>query len=150
MSWRLTVAAVIERDGRFLVVEETDGVNPERVLNQPAGHVEPGESLLEAIVREVREETGLDFHPEAFLGLYQLRARNGRDYARACFAGQVAQGEPRPLDPQILACHWMTPEEIAVRPRSSLVLTCLDDYRSGRLWPLEAAGHFQSDRNSQD
>jgi ADP-ribose pyrophosphatase YjhB (NUDIX family) len=150
VSWRLTVAAVIEREGRFLVVEETDGVNPERVLNQPAGHVEPGESLLDAIMREVKEETGLDFKPKAFLGLYQLQARNGRDYARVCFAGQVGVGEAVPQDPHILACHWATPEEIALRPRSSLVLTCLEDYRAGRLWPLDLAGHFQSDRDSQD
>jgi phosphatase NudJ len=151
MSWRLTVAAVIEQDGRFLMVEETDGVNPERVLNQPAGHVEPGEAILDALVREVREETGLAFEPQAFLGVYQLKARNGKDYARICFSGRVPVGvRPVPQDPQILACHWMTPEQIALRPRSTLVITCLEDYRAGRLWPLELAGHFLSDRISQD
>ena len=62
-GWALTVAAIIEREGRFLVVEETDGVSPERVLNQPAGHVDPGEDVLTAVIRETREETGLDFTP---------------------------------------------------------------------------------------
>ncbi|HEX9082550.1 MAG TPA: NUDIX domain-containing protein, partial [Holophagaceae bacterium] len=70
MAWSLTVAAVIERQGRFLVVEETDGVSPERVFNQPAGHVEPGESLVDAVRREVKEETGLAFTPTALVGIY--------------------------------------------------------------------------------
>ncbi|HNX95450.1 MAG TPA: NUDIX hydrolase [Holophaga sp.] len=148
MTWELTVAAVIERDGRFLVVEETDRVNPARVFNQPAGHVEPGEPLLDALVREVREETGLAFEPQAFIGFYQLRARNGKDYARACFSGCVPKGiDPSPQDPDILACHWLTRDEIAQRPRSGIVLDAIDDYRAGRRWPLEAVNHFRSDRD---
>ena len=147
MTWSLTVAAIIERQGRFLVVEETDGVNPQRVFNQPAGHVEPGESLLAAVKRETYEETGLIFEPEALVGIYQLRAANGKDYARICFTGHVPeQVEAAPRDPQILACHWLNREQIALRPRSSMVLRCLDDYRAGRLWPLEVADHFLCDR----
>jgi len=147
MSWSLTVAAIIEREGRFLVVEETDGVNPQRVFNQPAGHVEPGETLLEAVVRETLEETGLAFEPEAFLGIYQLQARNGKDYARACFIGRVPAGaEAQPQDPQILACHWLTPEEIAVRPRSGFVLQCLEDYRRGVRLPLSAGSNIYRER----
>lgn len=148
MTWEFTVAAVIERDGRFLVVEETDRVNPARVFNQPAGHVEPGEPLLDALVREVREETGLAFEPQAFIGLYQLRARNGKDYVRACFSGCVPHGaEPSPQDSDILACHWLTRDEIAQRPRSTIVLDAIDDHRAGRRWPLEAVNHFRSDRD---
>jgi len=147
MSWSLTVAAIIERQGRFLMVEETDGVHPERVFNQPAGHVEPGETLLEAVVREAWEETGLAFAPEAFLGMYQLQARNGKDYIRACFIGSVPEGAvPAPQDSDILACHWLTPEEIAQRPRSGFVLQCLEDYRQGRRLPLEAASNVYRER----
>jgi len=147
MPWSLTVAAIIERRGRFLVVEETDKASPERVFNQPAGHVEPGESLLAAVRREVMEETGLAFEPEALVGVYQLRARNGKNYTRICFSGSVPEGaQAHPQDSDILACHWLDREAIAARPRSTLVLRCLDDFAAGRLWPLEIVDHFQSDR----
>jgi phosphatase NudJ len=147
-SWALTVAAIVEREGRFLVVEETDGWNPERVLNQPAGHVDPGESALDAVVRETLEETGLALTPEALVGVYQLQARNGQDYCRLCFSGSVPEGaEARPRDPQILACHWLTRAEIAERrPRSSLVLACIDDYRSGHRFPLSLVAGVKRDR----
>ncbi len=148
-AWALTVAAIVERDGRFLVVEETDGVNPERVLNQPAGHVDPGESILDAVVRETLEETGLTFTPEALIGIYQLWARNGRDYCRVCFSGSVPdRGVATPGEGEILACHWLTREEIAAsRPRSSLVLTCIDHYLAGRRLPLAAVEPVHVDRS---
>lgn len=137
MTWSVTVAAIIERQGRFLVVEETDGVHPERVLNQPAGHVESGETLLEAVVRETREETGLPFEPQAFLGVYHLQARNGQDYLRVAFLGTVPESlTAHPQDPQILACYWLSREEIALRPRSGIVLRCVDDYLAGVRLPL--------------
>lgn len=137
MSWSVTVAAIIERQGRFLVVEETDGVHLERVLNQPAGHVESGETLMEAVVRETREETGLPFEPQAFLGVYQLQARNGQDYLRVAFLGTVPEYlTAHPQDPQILACHWLSRGEIALRPRSGIVLRCIDDYLAGVRLPL--------------
>jgi phosphatase NudJ len=146
-GWRPTVAAIIERDGRYLVVEETDGVHPERVFNQPAGHVDPGEALLEALVREVREETGLPFTPEAFVGIYLIRSANGRDYARVCFAGSVPEGaEAAPLDPLIHGCAWLTRAEADERPRSGAVLACLDDYLAGRRLPLDCATNFLRDR----
>ena len=147
MAWSLTVAAIIERQGRFLFVEETDGVHPERVFNQPAGHVEPGEGLLEALIRETREETGLTLTPEAFVGIYLVQAANGRDYARICFAGSVPEGqETAPEDPVILGCSWLTPAEAALRPRSSAVMTCLDDYLRGQRLPLACALTFLKDR----
>jgi 8-oxo-dGTP pyrophosphatase MutT (NUDIX family) len=147
-GWRLTVAAIVERDGRFLMVEETDGVNPERVLNQPAGHVDPGESILDAVVRETLEETATAFLPEAVIGVYQLRARNGRDYCRVCFCGSVPRDAiARPQEGEILACHWLTRDEIAAgRPRSSLVLRCIDDYLSGRRLPLSMIDGLRDDR----
>lgn len=147
-SWALTVAAIVEREGRFLVVEETDGWNPERVLNQPAGHVDPGESILDAVVRETLEETGLAFTPQSLVGIYQLQARNGRDYCRICFAGSVPPDtEARPRDPQILACHWRTREELAsARLRSTLVMACIDDYLGGQRHPLRLVAGLKRDR----
>jgi 8-oxo-dGTP pyrophosphatase MutT (NUDIX family) len=148
MGWSLTVAAIVERAGRFLVVEETDGVNPARVLNQPAGHVDPGEPILAAAIRETREETGLPFTPEALVGVYQVRARNGRDYCRVCFAGTVpGDAVAVPGEGEILACHWLTPSEIAERgARSSVVLACIEDYLAGRRFPLDAVRELRDDR----
>ncbi|HJU83831.1 MAG TPA: NUDIX hydrolase [Holophagaceae bacterium] len=143
MTWSLTVAAIIEQHGRFLLVEEREGGGP-LVLNQPAGHVEPGEAVLDAVIREVREETGLAFTPEALVGVYQLRAPNGKDYVRVCFAGSVAGGDPAPEDPEILGCGWFTLDELAARAhRSSLVLRCLQDWRAGQRLPLGAASVFE-------
>jgi 8-oxo-dGTP pyrophosphatase MutT (NUDIX family) len=122
-------------------------VHPERVFNQPAGHVDPGETMLEAVVRETREETGLDFTPEAFLGVYHLKAKNGRDYLRSAFIGSVPEGrEPAPEDPVILGCHWLTLEEIALRPRSSAVVACLEDFLKGVRYPLSIVQHVFEDR----
>ena len=149
MTWNVTVAAIIERAGRFLVVEEMDPGHPGAVWNQPAGHVDAGEALLDAVVREVREETGLPFTPESLVGVYQLLASSGRDYCRFCFAGTVPDGvEAEAEDPEeILACRWLTRDEIAAgRPRSSVVLQCIDDYLAGVRLPLGAVAHFHTDR----
>ncbi len=148
MTWRVTVAAVVERNGRFLVVEEKDPGSGETVWNQPAGHVDPGEAILPAVVRETLEETGLDLTPTALVGVYQLRARDGRDYCRVCFAGTVPDGvEARPLDPEILGCRWLTRDEIAAgRPRSGVVVRCIDDWLSGRGHPLSAVAGLLDER----
>lgn len=148
MKVAATVAAIIERDGRFLVVEESDKQDGRRVLNQPAGHVEPGESLIAAVIREVAEEAGLPFTPDAVVGVYRLTARNGRDYLRICFAGSVpAEVAATPCDPDIHACHWLSLAEIeAFGPRSSLVLYCFRDYLAGQRLPLQAFSVFQQDR----
>jgi len=146
--WALTVAAIIERQGRFLFVEEPDKVTGRPVLNQPAGHVDPGESVLEAVRREVREETGLAFTPRDIVGLYPLKAANGRDYFRICFTGTVpAEGEAIPEDAEILRCHWLTRAELAARPlRSGWVLRCLDDALSGRRYPLDLVAEMRVER----
>lgn len=146
--WRLTVAAVIEREGRFLFVEEPDKVTGLPVINQPAGHVEPGESLLEAVRREVREEAGLDFTAKAIVGLYPLKAANGCDYFRICFTGTVPDGAvAAPEDPDILRCRWLSREELAAAHlRSGWVLTCLDDARSGRRYPLDLVADIRVER----
>lgn len=135
-----TVAAVIERDGRFLFVEEvSDG---RRVLNQPAGHLDPGESLVEACAREVLEETAHHFVPAALVGIYRWHyAAKDVTFLRFCFAGRL-EGEERGrrLDKEIVALHWLTPQELQARQaehRSPLVAQCVQDYLAGRRYPLE-------------
>ena len=148
MSWSLTVAAIVQRGDRFLMVEEEDPGHPHPVLNQPAGHVDPGEGILEAAVRETLEETGLEFTPTHLVGIYQLQARNGQDYCRICFTGTVPDGGIAvPREGEILACHWLTRAEIAAgAPRSSAVLACLDDFLAGRRLPIDAITAIRRDR----
>lgn len=136
----VTVAALIERDGLFLMVQERDELRDLWVLNQPAGHVDPGEDLLTAVVREAWEEAGVAFTPQAIVGIYQLHARNGRDYLRIAFAGAIDAGTvAAPQDPDIVACHWLSPEQIrAQQPRSSVVMACIADYQAGQRLPLAA------------
>lgn len=143
----VTVAAVIEADGRYLLVEEH---TPEGLrLNNPAGHLEPGESPQQGVVREALEETARDFEPEALVGIYLARfqrpARAGRaaediTYLRFAFAGRV--GEPLPgrgLDTGIERTVWLTLAEVrasADRHRSPLVLRCIEDHAAGQRLPL--------------
>ncbi len=135
----VTVAAVIERDGRFLLVEEH---TPEGVLfNQPAGHLDPGESLTAGVARETLEETAYSFAPTAVLGIYQYRReRPDVTYLRFAFVGGITGHDPdRPLDAGIIRAAWFTPEEIRAshrRHRSPLVVRCLDDYLAGHRYPL--------------
>ena len=138
----ITVAAVTETDGRFLVVEER--INRRLVINQPAGHVEPGETLLEAIVREVREETAWLFAASELVGVYLWRhPGTGRTTKRFAFTGSVSDHrEDQRLDDGIVATHWLTPAELRGRGpqlRSPLVLRCLEDYLAGRRQPLATA-----------
>ncbi|MCV2353669.1 NUDIX hydrolase [Paucibacter sp. B2R-40] len=141
----VTVAAVIEQDGRYLLVEEE---TPEGLqLNNPAGHLDPGESPLEGVVREALEETARDFVPEALLGLYMarfVRSKRGEDvtYLRLAFSGRVGEAiKGRTLDHGIHRTLWMTVDEIrasAERHRSPLVLRCIEDHMAGKRLPLDA------------
>ena len=141
----VTVAAIIERDGRFLLVEEdtADGLK----LNNPAGHLEPGESPTGGCAREALEETAHAFRPTALLGVYLCRTRRdstGEDvtYLRLAFCGELGAHDPaRPLDHGIVRTLWLTPDEIrasAPRHRSPLVMRCLEDYLAGVRHPLSA------------
>lgn len=137
----VTVAAVTETAGRFLCVEER--INHRLVLNQPAGHVENGETLLEAIVREVREESAWTFEPQALLGVYLWRNPvSGRSTLRFAFTGAVKDHDPlQPLDKGIVGTHWLTRAAMCEREqrlRSPLVLRCVDDYLTGRRLPLDS------------
>ncbi|MFJ3055803.1 NUDIX hydrolase [Herbaspirillum sp. NPDC087042] len=140
----VTVAAIIERQSRFLMVEEHsgDGIR----INQPAGHLEAGESLLDAVVREALEESAHVFTPTALVGTYLSRnvssSRGGLSvtYLRFAFAGSVGAPLERALDEGILRTLWMTRDELAAcadRHRSPLVLRCVDDYLRGQRAPLE-------------
>jgi 8-oxo-dGTP pyrophosphatase MutT (NUDIX family) len=139
--WRpsVTVAAVIERDGRFLFVQER--IQGRLVLNQPAGHLDPGESLVSACRREAMEETAHRFEPTALVGIYRWRDPS-KDFTflRFAFRGSVGAAEKRPLDKEIVAVHWLSPAELKQRRaehRSPLVQKCVDDFLAGRSFPLD-------------
>ncbi|MFP7721497.1 NUDIX hydrolase [Lysobacter sp. A3-1-A15] len=141
----VTVATVVVHEGRLLMVEET--VGGRLVLNQPAGHLEPDESLQDAACRETLEETGWEVRLSAFVGAYQWTApgdedgRPGRHYLRFAFAAEpVRQHAGRALDEGIVQALWMTPAELqaqAVRHRSPLVWQAAADFLSGRRQPLD-------------
>jgi 8-oxo-dGTP pyrophosphatase MutT (NUDIX family) len=135
----VTVAAVIERDGRFLLVQEKS--EGRLVLNQPAGHLDPGESLVEACRREVMEETAHRFEPAGLVGIYRWRyAPKEVTFLRFCFSGRVGESLDRELDKEIVSLHWLTPEELTARKgehRSPLVQKCVDDFLAGKNFPLD-------------
>ncbi len=139
----VTVAAVIERDGKFLLVEEdtSDGM----LLNNPAGHLDPGETPEQGAVREALEETACTFTPEGFLGIFMSRfrrTRTGEDitYMRLAYCGSASEPNPQlSLDEGIVRTVWMTADEIRANParlRSPLVLECLEAYLAGHRYPL--------------
>lgn len=137
----VTVAAVAMRDGRFLVVEER--IAGRLVLNQPAGHLEEGETLLEAAIRETREETAWRFHPTALVGTYLWRnPENGRSFLRFAFCGEVDDHRASlPLDTGIVRALWLSYEDLLAQPlrlRSPLVPRCIEDFRRGARYPLDS------------
>lgn len=146
MRWKphVTVAAVVENDGRFLMVEEE--VEGRVVYNQPAGHLEQGESLIEAVVRETREETGWHIRPTAVVGIHQWTSPGARTFLRVSFAGGALGHDPvRAPDAGIRAVLWLTRTEIIERSgalRSPMVLQCLDDYLAGKRFPLDLLVHL--------
>jgi ADP-ribose pyrophosphatase YjhB (NUDIX family) len=149
LIWKpnVTVAAVVERAGRFLLVEEQTARG--RLFNQPAGHLEPGESLAEAVAREALEETAHSFKPTALLGVYQYHHPGDQvTYLRFAFTGEITGQEAgRALDEGIIHAVWLAPDDIrrdAARHRSPLVMRCIDDYLSGRRYPLAVLHHHAS------
>jgi len=142
MSWPLhvTVAAVVERDGQFLMVQES--VHGQSVINQPAGHLEQHESLLQAVVRETLEETAWHFEPNALIGIYRWTHPQGMTYLRFSFTGNLLHEEKgRALDEGIEQAIWLDRESLQQRAhqlRSPMVLRCVDDYLAGTRLPLSA------------
>jgi 8-oxo-dGTP pyrophosphatase MutT (NUDIX family) len=154
MVWKpdVTVAAVVERDGKFLFVEERAGGRV--VLNQPAGHLENGETLLEAVARETLEETGWSFVPEHVVGLYVWQPEHlARTFLRIAFRGRLEGHDPaRPLDHGIVRTRWLDRDQLlAAQPkhRSPLVLRCVDDYLAGSRHPLEVLTHLMRNRGEE-
>jgi len=141
----VTVAAIVEREGRFLLVEEETVDGP--MLNQPAGHLEPTESLVEGAARETLEETAYEFMPEYLVGVYHWR-HPGRNvtYLRFAFSGRLGAHHPgRALDAGIVRALWLTAAEVRAsrgRHRSPLVVRCIEDYQRGARAPLDLLVHL--------
>lgn len=140
----VVVAALVQHEGRFLFVEEhtADGLR----LNQPAGHWERGETLIEAVRREALEETAHRVEPTALLGCYTTHyARRDITYLRFAYLCDVAGFEPdRALDTGIVRALWLSPDELAAHPtphRSPLVMRCVEDALAGRRFPLDFVVH---------
>lgn len=149
MTWRpdLTVAAIVQRDDQFLIVEER--IRGALVFNQPAGHVEDGESIIDAAVRETLEETAWHFTPRHLLGLYLWRnPASGDSVLRAAISGEVTRHEAgRRLDTGIVAARWMTRDALLATPgrlRSPLVMRCIDDHLAGRRHDLSSLHHLDA------
>lgn len=153
MRWKpnVTVAAIVERDKKFLLVEEN--ADNEIVFNQPAGHLEKDESLIEAVKREVLEETAWEFVPQAIVGVYLYPSlNNGITYLRICFSGTCDNYHPgQTLDDGIIRAVWLDKEEIqqnAAKLRSPMVTQCINDYLSGKEFPLELLNHYPPSENT--
>lgn len=136
----VTVAAICERDNRFLLVRER--IEGRLVFNQPAGHLDPGESLEQAVIRETREETAFEFVPRQLVGIYRYIADQNSDktYLRFAFAGAVGQQHNQALDDEIVSTQWMSLDEIhrtRDQHRSPMVLRCILDYLHRPAYPLE-------------
>ena len=147
MQWKpnTTVAAIIERNEEFLLVEEN--IEGKLVFNQPAGHLEKGETLLEAIKREVLEETTYEFTPESLVGIYLYPNPDNKNitYLRFCFFGTAkVKNNERKLDNGIVRTVWLDKKEIKKkgRMRSPMVIHCINDYLNGNNYPLTLLNYF--------
>lgn len=147
MIWKphATVASVIEQNGRFLMIEERSEGRIQ--YNQPAGHLEDNESLLDAAIRETREESAHDFTPEFIVGVYLWKhPANDESFLRVSFGGSVTAHYPeQALDEGIICTHWMTRDEVAAlngQLRSPMVLHCIDDYIAGKRYGLDLLSHI--------
>ena len=147
MIWKpnVTVAAVVQRDGKFLLVEEETEAG--LAFNQPAGHLEEGESLVDAVVREALEETAYHFKPTHLVGIYNWK-HPAKDvtYLRFAFAGELRGWEAeRKLDEGIVGARWLTLDEVKAtqaRHRSPLILRCIEDHLAGKCYPLDLLVHY--------
>ena len=140
----VTVASIACTDDRYLMVRET--CNGSTVFNQPAGHIEQGESLEQAVIRETLEETGWHFRPAGLVGIYQFVAGNGETYIRFAFSGELTGRDPdAELDPAIDEVVWLDRQAVehsANELRSHVVLKCIDDYEAGKSLPAETVSSY--------
>lgn len=147
----VTVAAVVERDGCFLFVEEH--VRGELVLNQPAGHLEPGESLLDAVRRETLEETAWEIEPAGLIGIYQWTSpTDGTTFLRFAFAAHAIRLHSRSLDHGIERAVWLSASELTtykVPSRSPLVKLCVQDFLQGVRYPHQLLRNAMSERRGE-
>ena len=142
MIWKphATVAAIIEHNNKFLMVEEL--ILGEAVFIQPAGHLEPDESIIDAVIRETREETAWQFVPEAVTGIYLWKhPDNGETFLRVAICGSCKNHDAQqPLDKEIIQAVWKGRHELVAEPeklRSPMVINCIDDYLAGKRYPLD-------------
>ena len=143
MTWKphATVAAIIERDNKFLMVEEL--INGEKLFNQPAGHLDPNETIIDAVVRETREETAWLFTPEYITGIYQWKQPDNkqRTFLRIAFCGPCSDFDNTlELDDGIIHAVWKTREELILNKdklRSPMIINCIDDYLANKRYPLD-------------
>lgn len=149
MIWKpnVTVAAVVEQANRFLLVEEQIASEGPTVFNQPAGHLEPGESLIQAVIRETLEETGYTFAPEWLIGIYHWHSvDNNTTYLRFAFSGHVTDFDPDyARESVIVSADWYAMpmiESLVKRHRSPLVMQCIQDFIAGKRFPLEILTHY--------
>jgi 8-oxo-dGTP pyrophosphatase MutT (NUDIX family) len=148
MVWKphVTVAAVVQRDGKFLLVEEETEAG--LAFNQPAGHLEEGESLIDAVAREALEETAYHFKPTHLVGIYNWThpTKDDATYLRFAFAGELRGYEAgQPLDDGIVAARWLALDEVRAtqgRHRSPLILQCIEDFMAGKKFPLDLLVHY--------
>ena len=142
MFLKCRIRCIRHQNAELVTANSGHGVLRAHNLTEPAGHLEPGESLLAAVVRETHEETGHRFVPAALVGIYRwVHPGSGETMLRLCFCGDIAGQVPQyPLDADIIDTHWLTPAELDSgrhRMRSPLVRRCLDDYRAGQRAPLD-------------
>lgn len=145
----VTVAAIIEYNQKFILVSDKTSTGIK--LNQPAGHLDPNETLIDAVVREVKEETSLDFIPEGIVGVYMMPANDNTTYLRFCFKGHLtdysAIPQPSAGESDVVKVDWYTIEEIKARKsehRSIVVEKCLEDYLDGKEYPLNLIQSFDT------
>ena len=153
MRWKpnVTVAAIVEREQKFLLVEEN--VDDRIVFNQPAGHLEQNESLVDAVKREVLEETAWEFVPQSVVGIYLYPNQHSDiTYLRVCFSGTCDNHHPEQvLDDGIIQAVWFNKEDIHQninKMRSPMVSRCIDDYLAGKTFPLELLNHYLPDADA--
>jgi ADP-ribose pyrophosphatase YjhB (NUDIX family) len=149
-NWKthITVAAVIKHNDKYLLV--TDVTHGGLKLNQPAGHVEDNEGLTDAITREVKEETGLDFQPKYLVGIYLAKITTDNSYLRFCFGGDISgdieNPEPDAADDGVIDAHWYSLDEIKKNEkelRTPLVKQCINDFLAGKNYPIEILAEYK-------